>query len=53
MLPLFDRRFRLPDNSDTDPKLLTGAALFGLGWGLGGFFPGPALTARPSPPAAP
>jgi len=27
-----------------DPKLLGGAALFGVGWGLGGYCPGPAIT---------
>ena len=27
-----------------DGRLLVGAALFGIGWGLGGFCPGPALT---------
>ncbi|MFW8636468.1 DUF6691 family protein [Cribrihabitans pelagius] len=43
--PLFDNEFRIPTR--TDPKLLTGAALFGVGWGLGGFCPGPALTALP------
>jgi uncharacterized membrane protein YedE/YeeE len=45
--PLFDSRFQLPTRTDLDPRLLTGAAIFGLGWGLGGFCPGPALTALP------
>ncbi|MFW8594315.1 DUF6691 family protein [Cribrihabitans neustonicus] len=45
--PLFDSQFRIPTRTDLDPKLLTGAALFGVGWGLGGFCPGPALTALP------
>lgn len=45
--PLFDERFRLPTRSDLDAPLLGGAALFGIGWGLGGFCPGPALTALP------
>ncbi|MEQ3624787.1 MAG: YeeE/YedE family protein [Celeribacter sp.] len=45
--PFFDREFRIPTRSDLDPKLLTGAAIFGIGWGLGGFCPGPALTALP------
>ncbi len=30
--------------SRVDTKLLTGAALFGVGWGLGGYCPGPVLT---------
>lgn len=45
--PLFDNTFRLPTRNDLEPKLLTGAAIFGIGWGLGGFCPGPALTALP------
>lgn len=43
--PLFASAFHLPTRSDIDRPLLTGAALFGVGWGLGGFCPGPALTA--------
>ena len=42
--PLFDTRFRLPTRRDIDLRLLGGAALFGIGWGLGGYCPGPALT---------
>lgn len=42
--PLFDTRFHLPTRKDLDWRLLAGAALFGAGWGLGGFCPGPALT---------
>ena len=34
-----------PSSTAVDPKLLTGAALFGIGWGLGGYCPGPAVTA--------
>ncbi len=45
--PLFDSEFRMPSKTDLDPKLLTGAVVFGVGWGLGGFCPGPALTALP------
>lgn len=45
--PLFDSTFRLPTRNDLEPKLLSGAAIFGIGWGLGGFCPGPALTALP------
>ncbi|MFG6564586.1 DUF6691 family protein [Sulfitobacter sp. 1A13421] len=45
--PFFDHKFRLPTRNDLEPKLLTGAAIFGIGWGLGGFCPGPALTALP------
>ncbi|MDD9909488.1 MAG: YeeE/YedE family protein [Ahrensia sp.] len=45
--PLFDARFHLPTRSDIDGQLLTGAGLFGIGWGLGGFCPGPAYVALP------
>ncbi|HEX9905319.1 MAG TPA: DUF6691 family protein [Propylenella sp.] len=45
--PLLGGRFELPTRKDLEPRLLAGAALFGLGWGLGGFCPGPALTALP------
>lgn len=43
--PLFAPRFFVPTRSDIDAHLLTGAAIFGVGWGLGGFCPGPAIVA--------
>jgi uncharacterized membrane protein YedE/YeeE len=43
--PLFDTEFHLPDQRDVDQRLVFGAALFGIGWGLVGLCPGPALTA--------
>lgn len=43
--PLADTHFHLPAASRIDRRLITGAALFGLGWGLAGYCPGPALTA--------
>lgn len=43
--PLFGGGFSLPTKKDLDARLICGAALFGVGWGLGGFCPGPALTA--------
>ncbi len=43
-LPLFERRFHLPTRKDIDAPLLIGAASFGIGWGLGGFCPGPAVA---------
>lgn len=45
--PIFGDRFRLPTRNDVDLRLVTGAAVFGIGWGLGGYCPGPALTALP------
>lgn len=42
--PLFSPRFHLPALRGIDPKLIAGAALFGVGWGLSGYCPGPALV---------
>lgn len=36
--------FRLPTKRDIDGRLVAGAAIFGIGWGLGGYCPGPGLT---------
>jgi uncharacterized membrane protein YedE/YeeE len=43
--PLLDDAFRLPARQLIDSRLLLGAALFGIGWGLGGYCPGPAIAA--------
>lgn len=43
--PLFDKKFRIPTRSDIDWQLIGGAGLFGVGWGLAGYCPGPGLTA--------
>ncbi|QPC86936.1 YeeE/YedE family protein [Mesorhizobium sp. NBSH29] len=43
--PLFGNRFHMPTSKDVDARILVGPAIFGIGWGLGGFCPGPALTA--------
>lgn len=42
--PLFDTQFQLPAQTKVDGKLLGGSALFGIGWGLGGYCPGPGLV---------
>ncbi len=43
--PIFENSFALPSNKLIDLKLLLGAVLFGIGWGLYGYCPGPALAA--------
>lgn len=43
-VPLYGERFHLPTLTQLDRKLLGGAALFGIGWGLAGYCPGPALA---------
>lgn len=43
--PAFDRKFHLPESNRIDRRLLVGSAIFGAGWGLGGFCPGPAVAA--------
>jgi uncharacterized protein len=46
--PILAERFSVPQRTDIDKNLLIGAAVFGAGWGLGGFCPGPALTSLAS-----
>jgi len=43
--PFFAERFHIPTRNDIDPRIIVGPAIFGIGWGLVGFCPGPALTA--------
>jgi hypothetical protein len=43
--PVFANRFALPDKTDIDGPLIIGAVLFGVGWGLVGLCPGPAIGA--------
>ncbi len=45
--PYFSAAFQMPARTDIDARLVTGAGVFGVGWGLGGFCPGPALAAVP------
>ena len=43
--PVLGHKFHLPVVTAIDGKLIVGSALFGVGWGLAGFCPGPALVA--------
>lgn len=42
--PFYADRFNLPRLTKVDARLITGAALFGIGWGLTGYCPGPAIA---------
>lgn len=43
--PLFEPAFTLPPTSGIDARIVIGPAIFGIGWGLAGFCPGPAFVA--------
>jgi len=42
--PLFDTAFHEPEYKRIDARLIGGAALFGIGWGMSGICPGPAIS---------
>ena len=42
--PLLEDRFHLPERKEVDRRLVIGSAIFGAGWGLAGFCPGPAIA---------
>lgn len=44
-LSLMGAEMKLPTASPIDRRLVTGSALFGIGWGIAGFCPGPGLVA--------
>ena len=46
--PIWAPRFGVPTRADINPRLLGGAALFGAGWAIGGFCPGPAIVSLAS-----
>jgi uncharacterized membrane protein YedE/YeeE len=46
--PIIRRKNMRFDSTDVDARLVAGAAIFGIGWGIGGYCPGPALTALAS-----
>lgn len=43
--PIFGEKFYLPTKKDIDSPLILGAAIFGIGWGIAGYCPGPSITA--------
>lgn len=43
--PVLENTFQLPTRKDIDGRLITGAVIFGLGWGWAGICPGPGLVA--------
>ncbi len=51
--PLFSTKFYLPSKKDLDIPLILGATLFGAGWGLAGYCPGPAIASLVSLTAEP
>jgi uncharacterized membrane protein YedE/YeeE len=46
--PLLDTKWHVPTRKEITPRLIIGSALFGIGWGLAGFCPGPAVTSLAS-----
>lgn len=47
--PLFEPQFQLPNSRRIDTQLLVGAAVFGVGWGIAGYCPGPGIAALTLP----
>jgi uncharacterized protein len=43
--PVWEDKFQLPTHKDIDKPLVIGSAIFGVGWGIAGYCPGPGLTA--------
>lgn len=46
--PIFSDKFEWPTRKDIDVRLVSGSVMFGVGWGLTGFCPGPALVSAGS-----
>lgn len=46
--PLLSKNWHVPTRRDITPDLIVGSLIFGIGWALGGFCPGPAVTSLAS-----
>lgn len=46
--PWFSNKWHVPDRKDLTPALVFGGLIFGFGWGLAGYCPGPAITSLAS-----
>lgn len=46
--PLFSKEFLIPTSKELTPSLIVGAFVFGVGWALAGYCPGPAITSLAS-----
>lgn len=46
--PLLDTQWHIPTRKDLTPRLIIGSMLFGIGWGLGGYCPGPGMASLTS-----
>jgi len=46
--PVWADRFAVPERADIDSRLIAGSVIFGIGWGLAGLCPGPAIVALAS-----
>ena len=44
-MPILTNKFFLPEKTKIDFRLIFGSALFGIGWGISGYCPGPGITA--------
>jgi len=42
--PVYGTQFEIPSRRNIDTKLLIGSAIFGIGWGMAGYCPGPAIA---------
>ena len=47
--PVLVEQFHLPTVEDIDRPLVIGAAIFGVGWGIAGYCPGPAIASLAAP----